>query len=134
MIQVDHISDRVRENAVAVQREGVLVQLDSAPSSLANLAIVEGESHLHHQVHTANEGRVRVVFGMHGISSWCVRLSALQFESRLSQQTHAGNSVKAGVRFVSYDHFKHALADAEVSDILRSMTLWKRENLMCRCG
>ena len=26
-----------------------------------------------------------------------------------------GNSVKAGVRFVSYDHFKHALADAEVS-------------------
>lgn len=24
-----------------------------------------------------------------------------------------GNSVKAGVRFVSYDHFKHALADAE---------------------
>ena len=26
-----------------------------------------------------------------------------------------GNSAKAGVRFVSYDHFKHALADAEVS-------------------
>uniref|UniRef100_A0A5K1K7J7 Cell surface hydrophobicity-associated protein n=1 Tax=Ganoderma boninense TaxID=34458 RepID=A0A5K1K7J7_9APHY len=24
-----------------------------------------------------------------------------------------GNAVKAGVRFVSYDHFKHALADAE---------------------
>ena len=26
-----------------------------------------------------------------------------------------GNSAKAGVRFVSYDHFKHALADTEVS-------------------
>ncbi|KAI0776657.1 mitochondrial tricarboxylate transporter [Trametes elegans] len=26
-----------------------------------------------------------------------------------------GNSVKAGVRFVSYDHFKHMLADAEVT-------------------
>jgi hypothetical protein len=25
-----------------------------------------------------------------------------------------GNSVKAGVRFVSYDHFKNMLADAEV--------------------
>lgn len=25
-----------------------------------------------------------------------------------------GNSVKAGVRFVSYDHFKSMLADAEV--------------------
>jgi solute carrier family 25 citrate transporter 1 len=25
-----------------------------------------------------------------------------------------GNSVKAGVRFVSYDHFKSILADAEV--------------------
>ena len=30
-----------------------------------------------------------------------------------------GNSVKAGVRFVSYDHFKHALADAEVSPAFR---------------
>lgn len=26
-----------------------------------------------------------------------------------------GNAVKAGVRFVSYDHFKNKLADAEVS-------------------
>jgi hypothetical protein len=26
-----------------------------------------------------------------------------------------GNAVKAGVRFVSYDHFKYRLADSEVS-------------------
>ena len=26
----------------------------------------------------------------------------------------SGNAVKAGVRFVSYDHFKHALADSQV--------------------
>jgi len=26
-----------------------------------------------------------------------------------------GNSVKAGVRFVSYDHFKNMLADGQVS-------------------
>jgi hypothetical protein len=26
-----------------------------------------------------------------------------------------GNTVKAGVRFVSYDHFKHMLADPQVS-------------------
>ena len=32
-----------------------------------------------------------------------------------SNLQNAGNAVKAGVRFVSYDHFKHALADAEVS-------------------
>ena len=26
-----------------------------------------------------------------------------------------GNAIKAGVRFVSYDHFKQMLADSEVS-------------------
>ena len=34
-----------------------------------------------------------------------------------------GNSAKAGVRFVSYDHFKHALADAEVS--IRTRVTWR---------
>lgn len=29
-----------------------------------------------------------------------------------------GNSIKAGVRFVSYDHFKSILADSEVSTSL----------------
>ena len=33
----------------------------------------------------------------------------------LSFLLYLGNSVKAGVRFVSYDHFKHVLADSEVS-------------------
>jgi len=31
-----------------------------------------------------------------------------------------GNAVKAGVRFVSYDHFKHQLADSEASPSLCS--------------
>lgn len=31
--------------------------------------------------------------------------------------SETGNSVKAGVRFVSYDHFKHLLADSEVSRV-----------------
>jgi hypothetical protein len=34
-----------------------------------------------------------------------------------------GNAVKAGVRFVSYDQFKHMLADKEVRRFLESGSL-----------
>jgi hypothetical protein len=33
-----------------------------------------------------------------------------------------GNAVKAGVRFISYDHFKQMLADSEVSWSVALMT------------
>ena len=37
-----------------------------------------------------------------------------------------GNAAKAGVRFMSYDHFKHKLADAEVWRYFMSIKRWLR--------
>jgi hypothetical protein len=39
-----------------------------------------------------------------------------------------GNSLKAGVRFVSYDHFKQMLADPQVC-IFFFLSLWEMLNL-----
>lgn len=69
----------------------------------------------HYQVDVTDERHHRVVLGMYGSHRWYV---VLQFDyngqTRIGPQS-LGNSLKAGVRFVSYDHFKHMLADSEVN-------------------
>lgn len=42
-----------------------------------------------------------------------------------------GNSVKAGVRFVSYDHFKHMLADPQVSLMIVLLKQWLEYSFVC---
>ena len=57
--------------------------------------------------------------GITGLYSGCTALivgtSLLHKKMRYLLRLPLGNSVKAGVRFVSYEHFKHMLADPEVS-------------------
>ena len=68
----------------------------------------------HYQVAVTDERHHGVVLGMYGSRR---RYVVLQFDYNLQTKigsSLSGNSLKAGVRFVSYDHFKHMLADSEV--------------------
>ena len=58
-----------------------------------------------------DEGALRAVLRMHGLGHRYVFLCREVTEDQLRGP---GNSVKAGVRFLSYDQFKHMLADSEV--------------------
>ena len=75
---------------------------------------LETKPHSYHPRNRADQGVDGSLLRMHGISHRCVPSSALPRTSGYQDEYGAGNAVKAGVRFVSYDHLKHALADAEV--------------------
>lgn len=70
-----------------------------------------------------NERHNRPLFRMFCSYYWCVQLILETISQQINASTKqciTGNSVKAGVRFVSYDHFKSMLADHEVSIHLHS--------------
>ena len=52
---------------------------------------------------------------MYGRSYWEYEVVHYGHKLNTFSIFHVGNALKAAVRFLSYDHFKHMLADKEVS-------------------